>query len=181
MKPHRCCYGLGGVVVLCGLVSQAGFAATDVAPPKARDLVIVDAHALAEATARPATLPANFTNPFAVKAGAAGEDAGARTTPGASGGDGGQSGTADVVPPVSPGELIKQLAAQIPVTGSVQLNQTPFLLLGGKRLKVGDTVAVSLEGKNHELIISEINLATFTVRLGAVTHTRAIRISKPTP
>ncbi len=69
-------------------------------------------------------------------------------------------------------ELLTRLAARIPASGTVILGGQPILLLGQKRLKVGDVVTISFEGENYELSIEGITSTSFTVRRGTLTHTR---------
>jgi hypothetical protein len=74
------------------------------------------------------------------------------------------------------------LAAAIPVSGAMRLGDETLLLVGQKKLKVGDTLRISFEGKPYELSISDIGATTFTVQRGEFLHTRAIRLtSSPRP
>jgi hypothetical protein len=81
-------------------------------------------------------------------------------------------------PKISTGpELLARIAAQMPASGTANLGGQWLLLLGQKRLKVGDSVTISFEGQNYDLSIAAISSTTFTVKLGSNTHTRATRIS----
>ena len=69
-------------------------------------------------------------------------------------------------------ELLAKLAAKIPASGTVILGGQPILLLGQKRLKVGDDITISFEGETYELSIVGISSTSFSVRRGSLIHTR---------
>jgi hypothetical protein len=87
-------------------------------------------------------------------------------------------------PAATPGantaEFLSKLAAQIPATGIAFIGDQGILLLGQKRLKVGDVVMISFEGQNYEVSIAAISSASFTVKRGGLLHTRPTLIASPT-
>jgi hypothetical protein len=74
-------------------------------------------------------------------------------------------------------ELLSKLCLSIPASGTVVLGGESILLLGQKRLKVGDTITINFEGRNYDLYLETIGSTTFTVRLGSLVHTRSTYIS----
>jgi hypothetical protein len=74
-------------------------------------------------------------------------------------------------------ELLAHLALQIPATGTVSLGGEPLLLLGQKRLKVGDTYTISFEGQTYDLSIAAVTPTSFTVKRGDILYSRPVRPS----
>jgi hypothetical protein len=146
-------------------ISSATLAQSDLAEPKLRAQVVADATRVVEARGGAVTLPAPLPNPFVPKT----------SEP--------EIVPEVVAPPVEPApalggpELLASLAARIPATGTVSLGGEPMLLLGQKRLKVGDTVTISFEGQSYELSIAAVTSTAFTVKRGENIHTRPVRIS----
>lgn len=72
-------------------------------------------------------------------------------------------------------DLLEHLAVQIPASGTVNLGGEWILLVGQKRLKVGDGVRINFEGQPYELFIASIAATNFTVRRGDMLYTRPVR------
>ena len=138
-------------------------AQSDLVPPKQREKVVADAVRVAGERNGAAPLPSPLPNPFVPKESPRSEE------------------NVPVAPPASPGlvgsDLLAALAARIPSTGTVSIGGEPILLLGQKRLKVGDTLTISFEGQTYELSIAAVTSTSFTVRRGENIHTRPVRIS----
>lgn len=78
-------------------------------------------------------------------------------------------------------DTLRQMALQIPATGTVTISGETVLLLGQKRLKVGDSVTINFEGENHELVISNLQSSSFTVRYRGLSVSRPISYSSSSP
>lgn len=138
-------------------------AAPDLAPPKAREKVVADAVRIAAERNTPAPLPAVLPNPFLGKEEVQAEEAAHQSSAPESA--------------LTGRDLLASLAARIPSTGTMIMGGEPILLLGQKRLKVGDSFAISFEGQTYELSIAAVNATSFTVKRGENVHTRPVRIS----
>jgi hypothetical protein len=80
-----------------------------------------------------------------------------------------------VAPPqVSDRRLLDAMAPLINPTGTMALGGQPILLFGQKRIKVGDTLPITFEGRSYSLVISAIQSTSFTVRLNNEETTRPI-------
>jgi len=77
--------------------------------------------------------------------------------------------------------LLARLAEQIPATGTMSVGGEYILLLGQKRIKVGDLITTIFEGKTYELSIVNIARTSFTVGRGTITHTRATYLTGSSP
>jgi hypothetical protein len=77
-------------------------------------------------------------------------------------------------PQGSPRDKIQALAQMIPATGTVSLGGSRMLLLGQKRLKLGDTYTITLEDQEYQLTINDIQTTTFTVEFQGETFRRPV-------
>ncbi len=145
--------------------SLSGQTNPNLAPPQAREKVLATAQALLAGRDKPAPLPNPLPNPFVAKEPDVVEvpqvAAPTATTP---------------APVVSGAELLARLAARVPSTGTLALGGQSYLLVGQKRLKVGDTYAVTLDGQSYDLTLVAITSTSFTVKRGEIIHTRPVRM-----
>jgi hypothetical protein len=75
-------------------------------------------------------------------------------------------------------ELISLLASQLLPTGSAERDGARFLLLGQRKVKVGDHVPILFENVQYDVEISAIEGATFTIRCRNEEFTRPIKPGK---
>jgi hypothetical protein len=80
-------------------------------------------------------------------------------------------------PAITGVDLLSKLSAMIPASGTMVIGSESILLLGQKRLKVGDTLTITLDGRSYDLSLEAISSSTFSVRLGSFVHTRSTYIS----
>ena len=82
---------------------------------------------------------------------------------------------------VSDRELLEKLAEEVIATGMMQQGDRTFLLIGKKRFKVGERLAVNSGGIVYEVEISFVDRTSFTLRLNKEEITRPIRakVKKP--
>lgn len=160
IRPFR---RLAPLLLALAAVSPLLRAAPDLAPPEARKTVVADAVRVAGERNVPAPLPASLPNPFVGKEDVHPEESAAPVVAA----QGAPTGR----------ELLASLAARIPSTGTMSMGGEPILLLGQKRLKVGDAFVISFEGQTYELSIAAVNSTSFTVKLGENVHTRPVRMS----
>ena len=161
MKPYYIFFPTAGLFVLAS-VAAAQSAAVDISPPKQREALLSSARKVLSDRSGPLTVPEVPPDPFQWP-----------TEPETVV----QETTEVVDPPVMGSDLLAKLAAQIPATGTMNLGGQPILLLGQKRLKVGDTVTISFDGQNYDLSIAAIAPTSFTVKRGDLVHTRPTRFS----
>ncbi len=83
-----------------------------------------------------------------------------------------------IVKVVNQGELLQRLANSIQARGTAILGEDRFLLLSQKRLKVGESIVINLDGRDYELWLSSLTSTTFTVRLNDLSYTRAVLLSR---
>ena len=162
MNNHRfvcVAFAIGALVTS----SVALNAQADLPSPKVREKTVADAARIAAERNTTTALPATLPNPFIPREIEVPVD----ITP----------ATAPAAPSLAGAELLAILAARIPSTGTVSIGGDPILLLGQKRLKVGDTLTISFEGQSYELSIAGVTSTSFTVKRGENIHTRPVRIS----
>lgn len=155
---HVLALGLAGAGLAC---AQGGKA--DLVAPVVRDKVVNDALRVVDSRNQPFTLPTPLPNPFVGKQL-----------------DRPEGDQPVVAAPTWRGpDLLARLASRIPSTGTISIGGSPMLLLGQKRLKVGDTYPISFEGQTYEVSIEAVTATTFTIRRGEDTHTRSVHSTTP--
>jgi hypothetical protein len=75
-------------------------------------------------------------------------------------------------------ELIAALASQLQPTGSAERDGERFLLLGQRKVKVGDRVPILFENSQYEVEICGIEGGTFSIRHRNEEFTRPIKPGK---
>ena len=160
MKPYYIFFPAAGFFLLAG-VAGAQTPVSDIAPPKQREELVSSALQALSARSATVVVPDAPPDPFQWPA----EPEVVDNTP-----------PEVVAPPVMGSDLLAKLAALIPVTGTVNIGGQPILLLGQKRLKLGDTVTISFDGQNYDLSIAGIAPTSFTVKRGNLTYTRPTRL-----
>ena len=78
-------------------------------------------------------------------------------------------------------DLLITLASSITPSGSMRLGDTPILLFGQKKFKVGDALPIVFQGVSRELVITSIEPTSFTLRLNNEEITRPIKPSANKP
>jgi hypothetical protein len=138
--------------------------APDLVSPKVREQVVEQARKIVSSRNAAVSLPEPLQNPFVPR------DSQPSVVPDA--------------PIESPVEtradtlaFLARLAELIPATGTVSIGGEPLLLLGQKRLKVGDTLMLSLDGQSYEVSIASISTTSFTVKRGELLFSRPTRPS----
>lgn len=155
------------LVAACLICASAYGQRSDLAPLKQRAELVAKATELIESRGKPITLPDDLINPFV------GREAPPKID------NSPDAGTLISEAEAMEGaDFLARLAAQIPVSGTAALGGDALLLLGQKRLKAGDVVKISFEGKSYELTITHVGTTTFTVSRGGLTHTRPTRLSR---
>ena len=78
-------------------------------------------------------------------------------------------------------DLLKRLAEFVAPSGMMQLGDRIILLVGTKKLKVGDRIPVTSDGISYELEVSAIDRTHYTLRLKNEEITRPIKapLKKP--
>lgn len=158
MKVPRLIIGLLAVGALgfCPVVRG------QVSNPTKREKVIELARSLLAKSPQKASLPAKLVDPFNPEALAA-----PPPTPGAKPAEA-PRGTA------SDREILRQVAPSIEPSGVMMFGSERLLLFGEKKLKVGDTLTITFEGKKYLLVIAGIGQSSFKIRLNNEEITRPI-------
>jgi hypothetical protein len=85
------------------------------------------------------------------------------------------AGPARPAAPSGDQELLENIAPAINPGGTIILGGEPFLLIGQRRVKIGDTLPITFEGTPYVLVITDIQPTTFTLRLNQAELTRPIK------
>jgi len=72
-------------------------------------------------------------------------------------------------------DILVGAQSQVRPTGSMKLGGNVFLLIGQKKLKVGDIIQIVFNGQTYELSISAIDSTNFTLRYKSEEITRPIK------
>ena len=163
-------------VALAALHAHAQLAGT-VAVPNLRQQALDRAQAMLNA--KPAGIPAEQINPFNPEA--FNEAANAPTTPvGPAGSEG------DVTPapggqvkgpsgPRSDRDLLIAIATALKPGGSIKMGGSQILLMGVKKVKVGEKLTLTFEGNQYTVEVTAINPTNFTLRYNGEEYTRPIK------
>ena len=140
-------------VLAWSILAATAAAKSDLAGPEKRRGSINQALALVQPVT-PAPLPADLKNPFLLSreekpAGGARQLAGDH-------------------------QVLEAVASHLAPSGVVQVGDSPMLLLGEKRLKVGDYLTITFEGTEYMVELSAINHSSFTLRLNKEEITQPI-------
>jgi hypothetical protein len=76
--------------------------------------------------------------------------------------------------PATDSDLLERIAGRIVPSGTVTLGDEALLVFGQKRLRVGDRLTVTYDGKDYDLELTAIQRLTFTLRLNRAEITRRI-------
>ena len=75
---------------------------------------------------------------------------------------------------ISDREILQQIAPSIQPSGMVMFGDQPLLLFGEKKLKVGDSLTITFEGRQYLIVVSGIGQSSFKIRLNHEEITRPI-------
>jgi hypothetical protein len=143
------------------LAPTSSHAQADIPPSETRVAVVASISKVMESRGKPAVVPEDCISPFTGKVRAAAPEPDFSNLP--------------VPVGLSGPELLSQLAGKIPSTGTLVFGGNALLLLGPKRVKVGDTITVNHDGKDYQLTLTSVNSTSFTVKMGDEVSTRPIR------
>lgn len=80
-----------------------------------------------------------------------------------------------IAAPSSSSEILQKIAPEIRPSGIMTLGGTPLLLIGEKKLKVGDNLTIKFEGNEYTLVVTSIDRTSFRLRLNNEEITRPIK------
>jgi hypothetical protein len=170
MKTHAFRTFVSGVGMLAIVSHSLAAPASEVSDVTARRQIVTAAIQLTEPTAAtllPAQVvnlfnPAAFNQPDAddLAALAAAEAAAALNSAN--------------VKPATDNDLLERLAERITPSGTLTLGSDTLLVIGQKRLRAGDRITVTDDGKDHEIELTGVQRLTFTLRLNRAETTRRI-------
>ena len=179
MKPHR--HASFRLLTLLTAVLAAPFAhaqlAGTVAVPNLRQQSLDRAQALLNA--KPAGIAPEQINPFSPEA--FNEAANNPTNPVGPGGSEGSvtPGTGGQVKgpagPRSDRDLLIAIATALKPGGSIKMGGSQILLMGVKKVKVGEKLNLTFEGAQYTVEVTAINPTHFTLRYNGEEYTRPIK------
>jgi hypothetical protein len=145
-------------VLAWSILAATAAAKSDLASPEKRHESVNRAVTLVQPVA-PAALPADLKNPFVLSRDTSGSGA-----PKQLAGD---------------RQVLEAVAPHVVPSGVVQVGDSPILLLGEKKLKVGEYLTITFEGNQYVLELSAINHSSFTLRLNKEEITQPINSNSP--
>ena len=80
--------------------------------------------------------------------------------------------------PATEADLLEHIASRVAPSGTLTLGGEPLLIFGQKRLRVGDHLTVTYDGRDYVLEITAIQRFNFTLRLNRAEITRRINPGK---
>jgi hypothetical protein len=136
-------------------------AAFDVDPQPKRAGTMAEAERLLSPT-EPAALPQELKHPFfpgtVASASAAEAD--------------------NVGAPKSDLSVLETIASKLSVSGTLVMGDQRYLLIRQKKLKVGDRLAITLDDREYEVVMTAITRSTYTLRLNEAELSLSI-VTKP--
>lgn len=147
----------------------------DVQPPAKRTPAMEQAQRLAKPAELPA-LPADLKPPFNPPGFDQPDEAEEKARAAAAAAAAEQK--VEPLKPMGDREVLSAIAEHIAPSGTIFLGGQPILLLRQKKMKVGDKLSVSYEGRNVEVEITEINRTSYSLRLNRAEITRPIKPGK---
>jgi hypothetical protein len=79
---------------------------------------------------------------------------------------------------INEADLLSSLANQLSARGTAILGQDRILLLSQKRVKVGESITISFDGNDYEVVLSDLSSTTFTIKRNGLTFTRPVLLSR---
>ncbi len=165
--PSRAVGRLALFVVAACTVSTAFAVVADILPPARREASVKTALALAAAP-KVTSLPAGLKNPF-FPSGFSTPDSAELKALAAEG-----KAPAQAATPESETQILSDIAAWMNPSGTLKWGSTTFLLVGEKKLKVGDHLMITFKGHDYDVGISAIDGSSFSLRLNHSEITRPI-------
>lgn len=77
---------------------------------------------------------------------------------------------------VDSSDLLRRLALSVTASGTAIMGENRFLLTGRQRIMMGETFIIKLNGRDYEVVLSEVTSTTFTIRRNENTYTRAVKL-----
>jgi hypothetical protein len=152
-------YSIGLLISVNGLLAQSR-QASDIPPANKREATVELGNRLSKLNVPfTGTIPETILNPFDPSAGKI-ISKGNR--------------------PESDRDLLIALAQQLSPRGTAELGGAPYLLLGQKRIKVGEKLSIPFENIPYEVEIIAIDRTTFTLKFNEEEYTRPVLLSNPT-
>lgn len=82
------------------------------------------------------------------------------------------------VKPTNTRDLLVSLANQLKVSGAAVLGGEPILLVGTRKMRIGESLNAEYEGKTISVTITAITSSNFTLRLNGEEYTRPTKLGK---
>ncbi|MBL9208524.1 MAG: hypothetical protein JNN01_25805 [Opitutaceae bacterium] len=159
-------------LLACDLSAQAARSRSDLLPPGRRASTVELATQLSGNPA-PAKLPAKVVNPFNPPSWDAPDPEEARMA--AEAAEAARRAGLAANRATSPRELLAAIAGEIRPTGVAVVGGDSILLVGSRKLRVGDPITATYGGKPFTVTITAIDRTSFTLRLNGEEYTRPIK------
>lgn len=172
MTTFRSSIALLGLVSLGVLPLSAQARKPDVAAPASREQTVELARRLANRE-QPQAYPAELVQPF--NPAAFGQPSAEEQQAIAAARAAATSGPAR---PANDSDLLQLISARVNPSGTLILGGEPILTFGKKRLRVGDHLTVTYDGRDYDLELIGISRTAFSLRLNANEITRPIKPGK---
>lgn len=163
-------------VTVAGLLTLrlAGAPLSDIMSPASREPTVAMAQRLAEPGV-PAALPEDLVHPFNPAAFGQPDPEELRAIAAA---QAASAAAASQAKPSTDREFLALIAARIAPSGTLIMGGESLLIFGQKRLRVGDRLTVTYDGRDYDLELSAIARTTFSLRLNSDEITRPIQLRK---
>lgn len=164
------------VLLACAATVASAQSVAPVITPAKRDESLRQARTMI--APKDASLPADLRDPFNSETFAGG---GASVPSGSSAAAGGLAAAAPSSAGARPAgpragqDLLAAVAEALRPSGSFTLRGEPILTFGARRVKVGDSLSVTVEGAEYPVVITAIKPPNFTFRLNQQEFTRSIK------
>ena len=151
-------------------VNAVAAVASDISDPAKRREILGSARRLVETSQRAPLSPdiVNVFNPVAFSQPDAEELAAIAAAQAA------EAAASAKTRPANDTDLLSYIAGRVVPSGTLTLNNEPLLIFGQKKVRVGDRLTVTYEGRDYNLEITNIQRFTFTLRLNRAEITRRI-------
>jgi len=155
-----------------GAFAQSARPGSDLQPPGRRAANVELATRLATAR-EPAKLPARAINPFNPQSWDAPDPEELRLQAAAA--EAARRAGLTAVRATTPLQLLEAVAGELRVTGVVSIGGEPILLVGSRKIRVGDPITATHDGRALTVTVTAIDRTSFTLRLNGEEFTRSIK------
>jgi hypothetical protein len=174
MNARLATFALGLALLTTGATVRAATAAADLPVAEKRRPLVEQAQRIAAIPALE-PLPADLIHPFNPAAFGQPDPEELRALAAAKAA---AAATAAQAKPATDRDLLEAIARRILPSGTLMFGDQSMLIFGKKRLRIGDRLTVTYDGRDYDLELVGISSSTFSVRLNKEEITRPIKPGK---